>query len=77
MPADVRARRAVTVDYLRSGNRYVLEHYDAAAMRRRHLIRSTMRRGLSLVREPGLAELAFTGLRTPVGKAVAKRILFT
>jgi flavin-dependent dehydrogenase len=68
---------SVTFDYLRSGNKYVLEHYDAAALRRRHRIRSAMRRGLSLVREPGLAELAFTGLRTPAGKAVAKRILFT
>jgi flavin-dependent dehydrogenase len=68
---------SVTFDYLRSGNKYVLERYDAAALRRRYRIRSAMRRGLSLVREPGLAELAFTGLRTPAGKAVAKRILFT
>jgi flavin-dependent dehydrogenase len=68
---------SVTFDYLRSGNKYVLEHYDGAVMRRRYRVRSAMRRGLSLVREPGLAELAFAGLRTPVGKAVAKRILFT
>ncbi|WP_329790636.1 NAD(P)/FAD-dependent oxidoreductase [Lentzea sp. DG1S-22] len=68
---------SVTFDYLRSGNRYVLEHYDAAALRRRYRSRSLMRRGLSLVRGPGLAELAFSALRTPPGKAVAKRILFT
>ncbi|WP_312877697.1 hypothetical protein [Lentzea indica] len=68
---------SVTFDYLRSGNRYVLEHYDGAALRRRYRIRSLMRRGLSLVREPSLAEFAFAGLRTPIGKAVAKRILFT
>ncbi|MFI6095991.1 FAD-dependent oxidoreductase [Lentzea sp. NPDC051213] len=68
---------SVTFDYLRSGNRYVLEHYDGAAMRRRYRIRSLMRRGLSMIREPGLAELAFSGLRTPLGKALAARILFT
>ena len=67
---------SVTFDYLRSGNKYVLEHYDGAAMRRRYRIRSTMRRGLSLVRGPGLAEFTFAALRTPPGKAVAKRILF-
>ncbi|SER17333.1 Dehydrogenase (flavoprotein) [Lentzea xinjiangensis] len=68
---------SVTFDYLRSGNRYVLEHYDGAALRRRHLLRSQLRRGLSLVRQPSIAELAFSALRTPIGKAVAKRILFT
>jgi flavin-dependent dehydrogenase len=68
---------SVTFDYLRSGNAHVLEHYDGAAMRRRHRIRSVLRRGLSLVREPGLAELAFAGLRTPLGRAAARRILFT
>ncbi|WP_086665983.1 FAD-dependent oxidoreductase [Lentzea kentuckyensis] len=68
---------SVTFDYLRSGNKYVLEHYDGAAMRRRYRVRSTLRRGLSLVRGPSLAELAFTALRTPLGKAAAKRILFT
>lgn len=67
---------SVTFDYLRSGNRYVLEHYDGAAMRRRYRTRSLLRRGLSLVRSPNLAEFAFTTLRTPPGKAVAKRILF-
>lgn len=68
---------SVTFDYLRSGNRYVLEHYDGAAMRRRYLLRSQLRRGLSLVRSPSVAELAFTMLRTKLGKAVAGRILFT
>ncbi|SFR06942.1 Dehydrogenase (flavoprotein) [Lentzea waywayandensis] len=67
---------SVTFDYLRSGNRYVLEHYDGAAMRRRYLLRSQLRRGLSLVRSPNVAEFAFTMLRTSPGKAVAKRILF-
>ncbi len=68
---------SVTFDYLRSGNSYVLEHYDGAALRRRYRIRSLMRRGLTLVREPGVAEAAFAGLRTPFGKAVGKRILFS
>ncbi|MET9226256.1 NAD(P)/FAD-dependent oxidoreductase [Lentzea sp. NPDC003310] len=67
---------SVTFDYLRSGNRYVLEHYDGAAMRRRYRVRSQLRRGLSLVRRPSVAELAFGLLRTPPGKAVAKKILF-
>ncbi|SDF80381.1 Dehydrogenase (flavoprotein) [Lentzea fradiae] len=68
---------SVTFDYLRSGNRHVLEHYDGAALRRRYLLRSQLRRGLSLVRGPGIAELAFGLLRTPPGQAVAKKILFT
>lgn len=68
---------SVTFDYLRTGNRYVLEHYDAASLRRRYLLRSQLRRGMSLVRGPGIAELAFGLLRTAPGKAVAKRILFT
>ncbi len=68
---------SVTFDYLRSGNRYVLEHYDGADLRRRHLVRKAMRRGMSLVREPGVAEAAFSGLRTWLGRAVAARILFT
>ncbi|SER57000.1 FAD-dependent oxidoreductase [Lentzea albida] len=68
---------SVTFDYLRSGNRYVLEHYDGAAMRRRYLLRSQLRRGLSLVRGPGLAEAAFALLRTSPGRAAARRILFT
>ncbi|MFD9698696.1 FAD-dependent oxidoreductase [Lentzea sp. NPDC059081] len=68
---------SVTFDYLRSGNRYVLEHYDGGAMRRRYLLRSQLRRGLASVRHRSIAELAFTALRTPPGKAVAKRILFT
>ncbi|MGI5507172.1 FAD-dependent oxidoreductase [Lentzea sp. CA-135723] len=67
----------VTSDYLRSGNRYVLKHYDGAAMRRRYLLRSQLRRGLSLVRSPNVAELAFTLLRTAPGKAAARKILFT
>jgi flavin-dependent dehydrogenase len=68
---------SVTFDYLRSGNRYVLEHYDGAAMRRRYLLRSQLRRGLSLVGSPGVAESAFALLRTAPGKAAARRILFT
>ncbi|USX53046.1 NAD(P)/FAD-dependent oxidoreductase [Lentzea sp. HUAS12] len=68
---------SVTFDYLRSGNRYVLEHYDGAAMRRRYLLRSQLRRGLSLVRGPGLAEAAFAVLRTSPGRSAARRILFT
>ncbi|MGZ3146579.1 FAD-dependent oxidoreductase [Lentzea chajnantorensis] len=68
---------SVTADYLRSGNRYVLEHYDGAGLRRRYAARGAMRRGLSLVRGPGVAEAAFSGLRTWLGRAVAARIMFT
>jgi flavin-dependent dehydrogenase len=68
---------SVTFDYLRSGNRYVLEHYDGAGLRRRYLVRKAMRRGMSLVREPAVAEVAFSGLRTWLGRAVAARIQFT
>ncbi|GGN09192.1 hypothetical protein GCM10011609_56160 [Lentzea pudingi] len=67
---------SVTFDYLRSGNKYVLEHYDGAAMRRRYLLRSQLRRGLSLVRSPSVAEFAFTLLRSAPGRAAAKQILF-
>lgn len=67
----------VTFDYLRSLNPWVLEHYDGAALRRRHRVRSLMRQAHSFIRTPAAAEAAFAGLRTPLGRAVAARVLFT
>ena len=63
-------------DALRSGRPEALAHYDGAALRRRFRGRITMRRGLAQVRTPALAEAAFLALRTPVGRAAARGILF-
>jgi flavin-dependent dehydrogenase len=67
---------AVTGDYLRTGDVSVLRRYDGAALRARFRTRLLMRRALSGVRSPAVAEAAFTLLRTPPGRAAAARILF-
>jgi hypothetical protein len=63
-------------DALRTGRRDVLRHYDGGVLRARFRGRLTMRRGLSLVRTPGVAALGVAALRTPPGRAAARRILF-
>ncbi len=67
---------AVTGDYLRVGDVSVLRHYDGAALRARFRARLLMRRALSGVRSPALAEAAFALLRTAPGRAAASRVLF-
>lgn len=67
---------AVTVldEALRSGRPPTA--YDGAALRRSFRGRLTMRRGLSALRSAALTELAFTALRTPMGRAAARHVLF-
>jgi flavin-dependent dehydrogenase len=63
-------------DALRSGRPDALERYDGAALRARFRGRLALRRGLAQVRTPAVAAAAFCLLRTPVGRAAARRILF-
>ncbi|WP_370325172.1 NAD(P)/FAD-dependent oxidoreductase [Euzebya sp.] len=63
-------------DALRTGRRDRLARYDGAALRARFRGRLLLRRGLSLVRTPALASASFVPLRTPAGRAAARRILF-
>ncbi|MGM1063237.1 FAD-dependent monooxygenase [Saccharothrix sp. Mg75] len=67
---------AVTGDHLRTGDASVLRHYAGAALRARFRTRLLLRGLLSRLREPAVAESAFTVLRTPLGRTVAARLLF-
>lgn len=61
---------------LRSGHPEILERYDGSALRARFRKRLLLRRGLEAVRTPAMATAAFAALRTPPGRALARRILF-
>lgn len=61
---------------LRTGDRRELARYDGAALRARFRGRLTLRRGLSQVRTPAAASAGVALLRTPPGRAAARRILF-
>ncbi len=63
-------------DALRAGRPDALAHYDGAALRRQFRGRLALRSGLAQVRTPAMATAAFALLRTPPGRAVARRILF-
>jgi flavin-dependent dehydrogenase len=63
-------------DALRGGRRDALVRYDGAALRTRFRGRLAMRRGLAQVRTPAIATAAFAALRTPVGRAAARHVLF-
>jgi flavin-dependent dehydrogenase len=63
-------------DALRTGKPHALAAYDGAALRGRFRGRLMLRQGLAQVRTPAAAAAAFTALRTPVGQAAARRILF-
>jgi flavin-dependent dehydrogenase len=63
-------------DALRTARPDALGAYDGAALRARFRGRLLLRRGLSQVRTPAVASAAFSLLRTPVGQAAARRILF-
>ncbi|TFV62410.1 NAD(P)/FAD-dependent oxidoreductase [Geodermatophilus sp. DF01-2] len=63
-------------DALRAGRPDALTHYDGAALRARFRGRLVLRRGLAQVRTPAVAATAFPLLRTPFGRAAARRILF-
>ena len=63
-------------DALRAGTPDALAAYDGAALRARFRGRLALRRGLAQVRTPAVAAAAFTLLRTPLGQAAARRVLF-
>jgi flavin-dependent dehydrogenase len=63
-------------DALRAGHRDVPARYDGAALRARFRGRLLLRRAMRTVRTPVAAALAFPLLRTPLGQAAARRILF-
>lgn len=67
---------AVLDDALRTGTTEPLRHYDGAALRARFRGRLLLRTGLAQVRTPAMAGAAFALLRTPVGRAAARRVLF-
>lgn len=67
---------AVLDEALRTGQPTALTHYDGAALRTRFRGRLALRRGLAQVRTPAVAATAFSLLRTPIGQAAARRILF-
>jgi flavin-dependent dehydrogenase len=62
---------------LRAREPEALAHYDGAALRARFRGRMLLRRGLAHVRTPAVAAAVFTLLRTPVGRAAARRVLFS
>ncbi|SFF58322.1 NAD(P)/FAD-dependent oxidoreductase [Blastococcus tunisiensis] len=61
---------------LRSGRAAALDRYDGAALRTSFRGRLALRHGLAQVRTPAVATAAFALLRTPVGRAAARRVLF-
>jgi flavin-dependent dehydrogenase len=63
-------------DALRAGRTDPLASYDGAALRARFRGRLLMRRGLAAVRTPAMAGAVFPLLRTPLGRAAARRVLF-
>ena len=67
---------AVLDDALRSPRPGALDGYDGAALRASFRGRLLLRRGLAQVRTPAVAAAGFAALRTPPGRAVARRILF-
>ncbi|MFI8205326.1 FAD-dependent monooxygenase [Streptomyces sp. NPDC085937] len=63
-------------DALRTGTPHALTHYSGAALRSRFRGRLALRTGLARIRTPAATTAAFTLLRTPPGRAAARRILF-
>jgi flavin-dependent dehydrogenase len=67
---------AVLDDALRAGSAEPLRHHDGAALRAAFRGRLLLRHGLAQVRTPAMAAAAFRLLRTPPGRAAARRVLF-
>ncbi|RFU20712.1 NAD(P)/FAD-dependent oxidoreductase [Geodermatophilus marinus] len=67
---------AVLDEALRTGRAERLSAYDGAALRAGFRGRLLLRRGLAQVRTPAVAAAAFALLRTPPGRAAARRVLF-
>ncbi|MGY1772747.1 FAD-dependent oxidoreductase [Blastococcus sp. SYSU D00813] len=67
---------AVLDEALRTGRPDALAAYDGAALRASFRGRLLLRRGLAGVRTPAAASAGFALLRTPLGRAAARRVLF-
>jgi flavin-dependent dehydrogenase len=67
---------AVLDDALRAGRPGPLAAYDGAALRACFRGRLALRHALAQVRTPAVAGAAFALLRTPLGQAAARRVLF-
>ncbi|MGY1691425.1 NAD(P)/FAD-dependent oxidoreductase [Geodermatophilus sp. SYSU D01105] len=63
-------------DALRAGRPDLLARYDGAALRASFRGRLLLRRGLAQVRTPAAAAAVFPLLRTRLGRAAARRVLF-
>ena len=63
-------------DALRTGSVEPLRRYEGAVLRSRFRGRLALRSALSRVRTPALTEASFVALRTALGRAAARRILF-
>lgn len=61
---------------LRSGRPDALIHYDGGTLRPRFRRKLILRHGLARLRSPNSITAAFSLLRTPVGRAAARRLLF-
>ncbi|MGY1713065.1 FAD-dependent monooxygenase [Geodermatophilus sp. SYSU D01106] len=71
------AHAAEVLDYaLRTGRRDALAAYDGATLRASFRGRLLLRRGLAAVRTPAVAGAGVALLRTPPGRAAARRVLF-
>jgi flavin-dependent dehydrogenase len=66
----------VAAEYLATGDPAALAPYSGAAFRRRFASRLALRRVLSAVRSPVLAELGCAALRTPPLRKLAARVFF-
>lgn len=61
---------------LRTGKREALRDYDGGALRRKFTGRLMMRHALAQVKHPLMASAGFGVLRTPFGRAAARKVLF-
>jgi flavin-dependent dehydrogenase len=66
----------VTGEYLATGDEAALAPYSGTAFRRRFASRLLLRRALSTVRSPLLAELGCAALRTPLLRPLASHVFF-
>ncbi|HET6891635.1 MAG TPA: hypothetical protein VFH31_11065, partial [Pyrinomonadaceae bacterium] len=66
----------VVVDYLRTGDPWVLNRYSGDLFRSRFISRLWMRRLISHVRQPALIELACASLHLPLLNSFAWQVFF-
>jgi flavin-dependent dehydrogenase len=66
----------VSADFLADGDPAVLEQYSGNAFRRRFRSRLALRRALSSIRSPWLAELGCAAMRSPLLRPLASSVFF-